>query len=412
MADERGPPVFDPDDVAIRRDPFPLFARLRSEDPVHWSPILKSWVLTRYEDCRLALTSPSLSAERVRAFLARRDGDPADLAALRAQMDRWMVFRDPPDHTRLRGLANRAFTPQAVLARGPAIATLVDELLAPLADRRRFDLIADFAEPLPAYVIMDMLGVPRADLRSVRRWSDELALFVGAARGAGGGRYDRAEEGAHRLAEFFRALVAERRARPQDDLTTALIRASDAGETLDEEEIVATAVLLLFAGHETTTHLIGNGMLHMLGIGTPWRHLVEAPVAAETAVEECLRYEGPIGAIGRVVAAPIEIGGRRLAEGERVFALLNAGNRDPDAFPAADHFDLGRNPNRHLTFGFGIHFCLGAPLARLEGKIALQQLARRFPGLELDDQDEPDWVDSLVLRGLRRLPVRNRRAAG
>lgn len=412
MTDDPGAPVYDPDDAAVRRDPFPLFDRLRDGDPIHWSPVLKSWVLTRYEDCRLALMSPSLSAERVRAFLARRESDPADLAALRAQMDRWMVFRDPPDHTRLRGLVNRAFTPQAVLARGPAIASLVDELLAPLADRPRFDLIADFAEPLPAYVIMDMLGVPRADLRSVRRWSDELALFVGAARGAGGGRYDRAEEGAHRLAEFFRALVAERRARPRDDLTTALIRAREAGGTLDDEEIVASTVLLLFAGHETTTHLIGNGMLHMLRLEAPWRRLVAAPAEAETAVEECLRFDGPIGAIGRVVAAPIEIGRRRLAEGERVFALLNAGNRDPEAFPAADQFDIGRNPNRHLTFGFGIHFCLGAPLARLEGRIALQQLARHFPRLALDDGDGPDWVDSLVLRGLRRLPVINHNTTG
>ena len=169
--------------------------------------------------------------------------------------------------------------------------------------------------------------------------------------------------------------------------------------------MVATAVLLLFAGHETTTHLIGNGMLHMLRLGEPWRPLVETPSLAEAAVEECLRFEGPIGAIGRVVASPIDIGQRRLAEGERVFALLNAGNRDPDFFPEADHFDIGRNPNRHLTFGHGIHFCLGAPLARLEGRIALQHLARRLPDLTLDDAG-PAWADSLVLRGLLNLPVR------
>ncbi len=404
MADALGPPVFDPDDAATRADPFPLFDRLRSKDPVHWSPVLKSWVLSRYEDCRLALTSPSLSADRVRAFLARRSGDPADLAALRDQMDRWMVFRDPPDHTRLRGLANRAFTPQAVAARAPAISALVDDLLAPLADRSHFDLIADFAEPLPAYVIMDMLGVPRADLRAVRRWSDELALFVGAARGTGEARYDRAEEGAKQLAQYFRGMVAERRNRPEDDLTTAMLRAREAGDEFDDEDVVATAVLLLFAGHETTTHLIGNGMLHMLGQGEPWRRLVAEPGLAESAVEECLRFEGPIGAIGRVVASPIEIGGRAMREGERVFALLNAGNRDPDFFPETDRFDIGRNPNRHLTFGFGIHFCLGAPLARLEGRIALQHLARRFPDLALDGRNTA-WADSLVLRGLLTLPV-------
>jgi cytochrome P450 len=404
MADDAAPLVYDPDDAATRADPFRLFERLRRDDPVHWSPVLKSWVLTRYEDCRLALTSPALSAERVRAFLARRGGDPGDLGLLRAQMDRWMVFRDPPDHTRLRGLVNRAFTPQAVAARAPAIAALVDELLEPLADRPGFDLIADFAEPLPAYVIMDMLGVPRAELRHVRRWSDELALFVGAARGTGESRYDRAEEGARRLADYFRDLVAERRRQPRDDLTTALLRAREAGEALDDEEVVATAVLLLFAGHETTTHLIGNGVLHMLRLGTPWRELAAGPAAAESTVEECLRYDGPIGAIGRVVAAPIAIGGRRLGEGERIFALLNAANRDPAAFADADRFDPRRSPNRHLTFGHGIHFCLGAPLARLEGRIALQQLARRFPRLALAG-GAPDWVDSLVLRGLVRLPV-------
>lgn len=404
MPNESPRPVYDPDHSGTRTDPFPLFERLRAEDPVHWSPVLKSWVLTRYEDCRLALTSPSLSAERVRAFLARRSGDPADLAALRDQMDRWMVFRDPPDHTRLRGLVNRAFTPQAVAARAPAIASLVDELLAPLAERDGFDLIADFAEPLPAYVIMDMLGVPRADLRAVRRWSDELALFVGAARGTGEARYDRAEDGAKQLAEYFRGLVAERRAGPADDLTTAMLKAREAGEALDDEEVVATAVLLLFAGHETTTHLIGNGMLHMLGQREPWRRLVADPTLAAPAVEECLRFEGPIGAIGRVVAAPIEIGGQPMREGERVFALLNAGNRDPAVFPEADRFDIERNPNRHLTFGHGIHFCLGAPLARLEGEIALGRLARAFPDLAVVSRNT-DWVDSLVLRGLLSLPV-------
>lgn len=183
-----------------------------------------------------------------------------------------------------------------------------------------------------------------------------------------------------------------------------MLEAREAGEALDGEEVVATAVLLLFAGHETTTHLIGNGMLHMLGRREPWRRLVADPTLAASAVEECQRFEGPIGAIGRVVAASIEIGGQPMREGERVFALLNAGNRDPAIFPEADRFDIERNPNRHLTFGHGIHFCLGAPLARLEGEIALGRLARAFPDLAVVRRNT-DWVDLLVLRGLLSLPV-------
>jgi cytochrome P450 len=400
---------YDPLDRATNADPFPIFRRLQDEEPVHWSDRLKSWVLTRYDDVRAVALDRELSANRLRPFFAVLPSEEQRrLADLQRYLTLWAVFQDPPDHTRLRGLLNRAFTSSAVEARRPAIAAIVARLMARLKVRDRIDFVADFAYPLPAMVIMDMIGVPHDELDAVKVWSDDIALFIGGARVAAD-KYRRAERGTHAMADYFRGLVRQRRAQPKDDILTALIAAEEEHQRLTEDEIVASAILLLFAGHETTANLIGSGTLHFLLHREQLDLLNAEPALVESAVEECLRYDGPSGALARVVAVEHEVGGVRLAKGDRVYAMMNAANRDPRRFDDPDRFDITRGDNRHLTFGHGIHFCLGAPLARLEAQIAFAALAEELPRFALAvPPAQLEWIDSLMLRGLKSLPLLRR----
>ena len=401
--------VFDLGDAATNANPFPAFARLRERDPVHWSPAMKAWIVTRYDDVRrIALNNREISADRLTPFFkANTEFQRGGIENLVRYLNHWMVFRDPPDHTRLRRLFNKVFTPTAVENLRPNIeaivALLLDGMAAKEARGEAVDYIADFAYPLPATVIMDMLGVPRADLRDVKVWSDDIALFIGTAQVAGN-KYLRAEQGARAMAGYFRGLVEARTAAPADDMISRLVLARDANDALSTDEIVGTCILLLFAGHETTTNLIGNGFLYCMRFRPQWERLVTDPSLAPSAVEEWLRYDGPSGALARVATADVEMHGRAIRAGQRVFAFMNAANRDPEAFADAESFDLARNPNPHLTFGHGIHFCLGAPLARLEAQIAAICLAERFPAIRATI-DMPDWHDSLILRGVKALPV-------
>jgi hypothetical protein len=251
---------------------------------------------------------------------------------------------------------------------------------------------------------MDLLGVPRADLERVKVWSDDIALFIGTAQVAGN-KYLRAEKGAKAMADYFRGLVEARTAAPTADMISQLVLARDDRDALSTDEIIGTAILLLFAGHETTTNLIGNGFFYSMRNRDQWERLVAEPSLADSAIEEFLRYDGPSGALARVAAADTELGGRTIREGQRVFAFMNSANRDPEAFDDPERFDIGRPQNPHMTFGHGIHFCLGAPLARLESRIAAVRLTERLPGIRLSG-GEPDWHDSLILRGVKSLPVR------
>jgi hypothetical protein len=246
--------------------------------------------------------------------------------------------------------------------------------------------------------------VPRADLDRVKVWSDDIALFIGTAQVAGN-KYLRAEAGAKAMSGYFRALVEARTAAPTDDMISQLVLARDDRDALTTDEIIGTCILLLFAGHETTTNLIGNGFLYSMRHRGQWQRLVDDPALADSAVEEYLRYDGPSGALARVAAADVEMGGKTIREGQRVFAFVNSANRDPEAFDDPERFDIGRVANPHMTFGHGIHFCLGAPLARLEARIAAVRLAERLPGIRLARDDEPEWHDSLILRGVKSLPV-------
>ena len=395
-----------PEEIA---DPFPTFARLREADPVHWSEILGGWVLTRYRDVRAVLFDRRLSADRITPF---RDHLPraqrAEMRDLLATLGLWAVFNDPPEHTRRRGLLNKAFTPRAVASLRPTIERVVERLIAGVAERPHFDLIADFAYPLPATVIAGMIGVPAADLDRFKPWSDDIAAFVGSALATPDKR-ERAVRGVRELADYFRAMVAEHRARPRDDILSALIAAEEEGAALSEDEIVASCILLLFAGHETTTNLIGNGMLALLRHPAERAELGARPELMAGAVEEMLRYDGPTQAMTRIALADVEFAGargerRRVRRGERIFALLNAANRDPEIFAEPDRFHVARTDNRHLSFGYGPHFCLGAPLARLEAEIGVAALLDRRPDLALED-DHPEWSDSFVLRGVKALGV-------
>ena len=408
---------YDPSDRATNADPFPAFRRLRAEDPVHWSPRLGGWVLTTYDDVKAVIHGGLYSADRLTPFFEhqkRKTGVP--LGQVAAYLNRWMVFHDPPDHTRLRGLVNRAFTTRVVRKMRPRIQAIVDDLLDAAAAKGRIDVIADFAYPLPASVIMHMLGVPRDDIDDVKAWSEGITLFIGTAQ-ATPDKYARAEQGTRAMADYFRGIVAERRRQPENDLISALIKAREEDQALTDDEIIGNCILLLYAGHETTTNLIGNGLLALLRHPGEWGRLKNDPGLVESTVEECLRYDGPSSATVRVATADHDLRGTPIETGQRVFAMLNAANRDPDHFDDAEGFDIGRDPNPHLTFGYGIHFCLGAPLARLETQVAFTELARRFPDMALEF-DDPTWFDALVLRGLEALPVdltrgsRARQAAG
>lgn len=402
----QAPIVFDPREVAVTPNPFALFHRLQDEDPVHWSPRLSAWILTRYKDVRRAVITADMSADRLRPFFAQLpEAERGRLGDLIRYLTPWSVFRDPPDHTRIRSMMNKAFMPRAVESLLTLnIAAIIGDLLDGMERQPAPDLIRDFAYALPATVIMDLLGVPRGDLASVKQWSDEIALFIGSAQDAPD-KYGRAQEGARQMSDYFRTLVADRRSSPRDDLMTALIEARDEAGGLGDDEVIAACILMLFAGHETTTFLIGNGVLALLRHPGTLVRLRDDPRLAASAVEECLRYDGPTGALVRVVAVEHELQGRSLRKGDRVFAMVNAANRDPRAFAEPDRFDIARRPNPHITFGFGPHFCLGAPLARLEGKLALTEIARRYPALSLAS-DGLARVDSLSLRGLTALPVR------
>ncbi len=399
-------------DPATNADPFPIFRRLRESDPVHWSEPMKVWVVTRYEDVKaIALNNTEVSANRLAPFFAavpesRRTG----YASLIAYLSTWMVFRDPPDHTRLRRLFTKAFTSRSLDTLRPGIRAIVDMLLDDIEAKekagRTVDWIADFSYALPALVIMDLLGVPRGHLRRVKMWSDEIALFIGSSQ-ASPDKYDRAEAGARAMAHYFRQIVAERTREPRNDIISQMVAARDEKEAMTADEVIATCILLLFAGHETTANLLGNGLYYSMRFRDQWDRLTADLGLIEPAIEEWLRYDGPISALVRVVLSDIEFGGKLLRSGQRVFAFTNSANRDGAQFPDPDRFDVGRSPNPQLTFGHGIHFCLGAPLARLEGEIAVRRLAERFPRIRLaGDRCLPSWSDSLFLRGILSLPIK------
>jgi pimeloyl-[acyl-carrier protein] synthase len=391
--------AFNPMDPEFLADPYPMYRRLRTEEPVHHSP-LGFWVLTRYEDVVAALRDPRLAKEAIAGFIAERFGAPVPQTGFS------MLDRDPPDHTRLRGLVSKAFTPRVVETLRPRIQQIVDGLLDAAQDKRSMDLVEEFAYPLPVIVICEMLGVPVEDHERFKSWGLDIARGLDAILlppDSEVGR--RAVAGRLALADYFRDLIAERRAAPRADMLSALIAAEEAGDKLSEQELLATCILLLVAGHETTVNLIGNGTLALLRHPDQLQRLRENPALIGTAIEELLRYDGPVQRTARIPNADVTIDGHTITRGEMVMPFIGAADRDPAQFPEPDRLDITRADNRHIAFGWGIHFCLGAPLARVEGQIAINTLLKRLPRLALDT-DTPEFRQSLTLRGLRALPVR------
>lgn len=398
---------FEPRSAAFIADPYPALAQARLHAPLFRSAALGGWVAARHADCKALLKDPRLSADRMSPFFGHLQGQAReDVATLEAMMKRWAVFVDPPVHTRLRGLMNKAFGPRAIEGLAPMIARRVDRLIDGLEGQNRVDFIREFAYPLPAFVIADLLGVPEEDVDLLKQWSDDLGAFVLTAR-ASPDKYTRAEAAAKQMQLYFGDLVKARRKQPGGDAASWLIASADADASMDADELTASCVLLLFAGHETTTHLLGNGLWALLSHPEQeqtLRRRVDDDAFVEGAVEEMLRWDGPSLAQVRVASQPIDWNGAVLATGDRVFLMLAGAARDDAVFADAERFDVARDAGAHMAFGYGIHFCVGAPLARLEGRIAFRRLLKRLPRLALAAQ-KLEWSDNLVVRGLHRLEI-------
>lgn len=384
--------------------PYRVLAQLREEDPVHWSSELKGWVLTRYADVKTALEDETTySASRMQPFFDSLSEEKAEkVAMLRRYIPLWLVFRGPPDHTRLRQALRAPLAQKAMLGLRENVSDLVDKLIDGFIAKGSANLMEDFALQLPGSVILDMLGAPRSDLQALTHDTNELQLFLGQAQGSRD-RYARADAGARHMRDYFVNLVASKRTNPGTDLTTMLVEYARNG-TMSEDELIAYCILLFFGGQETTANLIGNGLISLIKHPAELQKLRDRPELARSATNECLRYNGPIGAVVRVVSRDIELGGKTIRAGERVFAMVSAANRDPDQFVDPDRFDIERVGNRHVTYGQGRHFCLGAPLANLEAEIALSKLVTRLDGLALGSE-ELDWRDGLNMRGVTSLPL-------
>ncbi len=404
------PTVFNPLLPGFREDPYPMFHQLRATDPVHFSPPMGIWLLTRYADVVAALKDERLSASArnwknyANFFSRERGGMPSRMAVV---FDKWMLQLDPPDHTRLRSLVNKAFTSRAVERMRPRIAGIIDRQLAPALSRRRgdgrceLDVMEELAFPLPILVIASMLGVPESDWRYIKQWSMDLLPFFNA--GTPLAEAKRVSDSADAFCDYFLGLAAKRKADPQDDLISALIAAADDQDRLSETELLGTFTLLSLAGHTTTSQLIGNLFVAMARHPEQRALLDSDPSLIPAAIEETLRHEAPLQVITRTTLEPTMIGGRRIDTNQFIWVSLPAANRDPEQFPNPDQYNIRRTELRHVGFGYGMHYCAGAPLARLEGQMVLAYLLKNMRKLELTAPvaREP----SMLLRGLKDVHV-------
>lgn len=401
--------IYDPRDPVTIQNPLPPLLWLQEHDPVHWSDLLKGWIFSRYEDVRAVQIGRDMSADRLTPFYRSLDNGTQDkLEEVVRLLNTWVAFKDPPDHARLRQVMNRAFNPGIVRKLESRIGDIVHHLIGQLQGRGEFDFIADFANPLPATVIMDLLGVPYHHMKDLQDWSGWIQPFLGGAT-TSDEKYAMAVLGMRHMAAFFQDIIASRDPAREDDLIANLLRARAANE-LTDDEIIGMCILFLFAGHETTTNLIGNALRAFLAHPEDLVALRADPALMAGAIEEVLRWDGPTGALVRVVAMDHTRMGRQLRTGERVFIMVNAANRDPRKFPDPERFDIRRAPNPHLSFNTGVHFCLGAPLARAEAITALNHFLAAFHSIEIVG-DGPEYMDTMVMRGVKSLKIRVKEAA-
>jgi len=394
----------DPKSWGNVQDPFSLYGWLRDHDPLHWSTSLNAWVVTRWADVLEVFNRPqTFSADRFRKVDERYASQRPTVRAVADVLGHWLVFRDPPDHDRLRGLLQSSFTPKHLASSRDRIQATVDELLDRVAARGAMDFIRELAFPLPAMVIAGLMGAPAEDLDRIKTWSDRLASYLGGAVDERD-NFTEASAGVAGLVDYFRALLQDRKRHPRDDLMSLLLRAEHEGERLTHDEVVANCILLLFAGHETTTNLIGNGLFHLLRHPQQAALLRGDPSLLHGAVEELLRYDGPVPATVKIATEDVPWHGKTIRRGDMVVPFLASANRDPSQFPDPDSLDVRRHIERHVAFAWGIHFCLGAWLARLEARVVLATVLRRLPDLAIGSAT-PRWKPMIFLRGLEALPL-------
>jgi cytochrome P450 len=385
-------------------DPHPTFRRMRAEDPVYWHPRLRMWFLTRYDDIQSIARDPRFSARRADHFGRDAPAGVRDkLEIFNRFISDFLLFHDPPTHTRLRALVSKAFAPHVIDGLRPFIQGLVDEMVDAVQAEGRMDVVRDIARPLPAAVITKMLGIPRGDFDKFKGWTDDMFMLLGSGV-ATAELVEVGYRGIVGLKDYFREIIAQHRKHPRDDVLSMLISAEDQGNMLNEEEIVATCAILLVAGHETTTNLIANGHLSLLRHPQQLQMLRDDPELIGGAVEEVLRYDNAAFRVMRRAREDVEIGGKLIQAGQIAFGLIHAGNRDPARFMDPERLDITRKDNHHLGFGYGAHFCVGASVARLETRIALNTVVQRLPGLALGDAPL-EWFPNLVFHGVRALPV-------
>ena len=387
-------------DPEVLANPYPLFHRIRSADPVHWDVFLHSWVVTRYDDVIRVLRT--FSADRTPTPEQLSSMGLEQLSPIAALMVKQMLFMDAPMHTRIRSLASFAFTPSRVTVLRDRIVRVADQLLARVLDAGEMDVIAQFASPLPAIITASMLGVPEEDHEQLKAWSASFAEMLGNFQ-HNPDRIPSILKTVEDMTAYFRDRIREQKRSPREGLVHSLLTAEVNGDKLTEEEVVANCIITMVGGQETTTNLIGNGVLMLLRHPRELERLRSDRALLPSAVEELLRYDSPSQHTARIAPSNQMIGDKEIRAGQAVIAVMAAANRDPDRFPDPDRLDLGRTDNRHLAFGWASHFCFGAPLARLEGQIAFERLVQ-LPNLHL--QPTPlSWRSNLGLRGLTALPV-------
>jgi cytochrome P450 len=391
----------------ILQDPYPVYARMHAEGPLHFLDVGGKWAvwsIFSHAECSSIAKDPRLSAKRAQQQILLLPVDrQAEFSELARMLGLWLIFMDPPEHTRLRKLLNKGFSPAAIEGLRPQVEDIVNRMLEPLQQGSEVELMQEFANPLPVRIILEMLGISQDLHHEFVDWSRAIALFRGSpdrtvdlARGA--------QDALIQLTDFFRVTVAERRRNKGNDLISLLIDIEEDGEALTEEELYAQCIALLFAGHETTRNLIGNGMYTLLRHPEETAELRENPEIIRSAVEELLRFESPVQFTARVLKEDIEVCGQRIPKGWSILCMLGAANRDPKQFKEPNQLNLKRLNNQHLAFSAGPHFCIGSQLARLEGQIAIQNLVRRFPKMKLTGP-RPEWAPTFGLRGLNSLSV-------
>ena len=417
----------------IRTNPYPFYEQLRNHDPVHWDEELGFWVLSRYADIDSLYTDDRFSRAQglMRGFQRLSESERQVVEPVYHSFSKTVFYADPPYHTHLRGLMNHAFTPRRVERLRPYIQRTVDELLETAQSKgMTIDVIRDLAYPLPVMVIAELLGLPVSDRDRFKRWSDDLFAILGTVRHKPSELLERAAQSLNEMADYVKDLSRKRRESPQDDLLTALLsvteeedlacphphgssmphgtreRTRDRADSsiLTEEELVSNINILLSTGHETTTHLIGNGLLALLLHPEQMRSLQLESSLLDSAIEEMLRYDNPVQITYRSALEDAEIKGKLIRKGDLVNSILGSANRDPQRFSNPDRFDITRNEGRHLGFGIGIHFCIGAPLVRLEAEIVFETILRRFPKISLATESL-EWQEHPIFRGLKSLPV-------